>query len=153
MKRMLIVTVLLLAFCAPSFAADPDPTSGTWTVTPKGVDKYLKRVTLDWICDASGNFLATTTQVQGTIERLVINPDAGATSPTADYDLTISDVDSVDLLSGLGANLSDSVTSSTTVMATDGTTPRPMATVGTLTIAITNAGNARGGVIRFYIRR
>ena len=130
-------------------------TSGTLT-HEVDVTQYNTRVdTLDWLSDASGNVVATLTGVRGTIKRIVINPDDGATSPTASYDMTLTDQDGVDLLGGLGANVSASATtdfpSVTTDSASSTTVPRP--TVGDLDLAITNAGAANGGIVRVFLRR
>jgi len=151
MKRTFLITLMLWIIAGLANAISVS--TGTITVAKQGRSDTINRLTIDWLSDASGNGLATVTELSGTVERVVFNPDDGATSPTASYDITLTDVDSVDILNGKGANLSQTATTSVTAMATDGTTPRPMATSGDLTLTITSAGAARGGIIRIYFRR
>lgn len=147
----IVVVCLVLALCGVAVGADV--TSGTLTVSQSGFGGSLERWTLDWGSDASGNCLATVRPVQGTIERVVFAPDSGSTSPTLNYDMTLTDIDGVDVLAGTGANLSNAVTASTVVTEDDGTTYWPMATHGALTLAVTSAGASRGGIVRIYTRR
>jgi hypothetical protein len=123
------------------------------TITTEGISGSLNVVNLDWLSDAGGNVVATTNQVSGTIERLVFNPDGGSTIPTAAYDVVLNDRDGVDMLNGTGANLTSGTVKTIVVTDGDGTTNLPMATAGELSLAVTNAGNAKGGIIRFYLRR
>ena len=154
MKRYFFSAIMLLAILAtPARAADPTVSTGTLTITPQGLNGRLQAYTLDWLSDANGNVLASTIQIMGTIERLVYKPDTGSTIPTADYDVTLTDSEGVDVLNGTGANLDDDSTSSTITTEGDGTTNIPMAAAGPLTLAVTNAGNAKGGEIRIYFRR
>ena len=148
-RAFLLLALMALAF--PARAAE-SVTSGTLTVDPTGgVRGAMTLVTFEWVSDSGGDVVATTEHVSGTIERIVYNP--GITSPTANYDVALTDQDGVDVLNGTGENLSATVTSSTLSTVTDGTTIVPFATMGTLSLAITNAGNAKGGIIRIYLRR
>lgn len=120
--------------------------AGTVTVTER-THTSVKKITWDWLSDASGNAdLVTTAAYDGVIQRLVTVPDGGGTQPTDLYDLTITDGDGLDVLLGAGANRSNASTqqvasSSLGVVAGD-----------TLTLNISNAGNAKGGVTHLYIR-
>lgn len=107
MKRILILLVLSLAL--PIAARAATVTSGSLTITEQGRPGYLQCYTFDWTSDASGNVTASITEVQGTIERVVFNPD--------------------------------------------GTSNFPTCVTGATSLAITNAGAAKGGVLRVYIRR
>ena len=95
----------------------------------------------------------------GIIERVTIIPDTGATVPVGAYDMTLDDVDDVDMLAGKGANL----TSNTTISVIAGMLPfgagkmastnlMPYSVSSKLTLEITNAGSERGGVVRIYYR-
>lgn len=62
-----------------------------------------------WTADASDGSVPSTqsdSDIFGFIVRVVTNP--GATAPTADYDITITDEDDVDVLGGEGADRSAS---------------------------------------------
>jgi len=52
----------------------------------------------------------STYRYNGIIKKAVFIPDAAATQPTDAFDLVITDGDSVDVLNGLGANLSNAAT-------------------------------------------
>jgi hypothetical protein len=154
MKRL----ICALIFClVASMGNAITVTSGTVTIvadnTSPNARDYLNCYTVDWLSDSGGNVTASIDELRGTIERIVFNPDDGATSPTNNYDMTLNDQDGIDTLNGKGANLSQSTASSTISTEGDGTTNIPMAVSGTLSLAITNAGNAKGGIIRVYIRR
>lgn len=152
-KRFLLIALaLFLGMATLGQAADPTVTSGTLVMTSDGDLRAttIQQKTLTWTSDSGGNVVATTDRIEGTINRIVYNP--GATAPTALYDVVLTDDDSVDMLNGTGANLSATVTTSTIPTEGDGTTNIPMVTQGTLTLTITNAGNAKGGVIRLYMK-
>ena len=79
----------------------------------------------------------------GKIEQVTIIP--GGTTPAALWDVVITDQDNVDILLGNGMNLS----------ATDITIIHESATStianDTLTLAVTNAGNAGTGTVVVYV--
>ena len=107
----------------------------------------VKKIYWDWLSTAGGAAdLITVNPYDGLIERVAFIPDAAGTQPTNLYDVTITDVDNLDVLAGLGADLSNAAT----VVKThaDGLT----AAVGKLTLNVTNAGNAKGGVVILYLR-
>lgn len=71
--------------------------------------------------------------------------DPGATAPTDDYDATIVDEEGYDVLQGGGANR-DTANNEVVVP-----TARSLA-FGKLTLHITNAGNAKNGVVILYVK-
>ena len=79
----------------------------------------------------------------GKIEQVTIIP--GGTTPTALWDVVITDGDSVDILHGNGMNLSATDTTVLTEGAT-GTVANDF-----LTLAVTNAGNAATGTVIVYV--
>jgi len=82
----------------------------TGTVTETYEKLYpVKKVTLDWTSSAGGTISGTaSSHLSGIIERVCLVPSS-ATAPTALYDVTILDDNSLDILQGLGLNLSASV--------------------------------------------
>jgi hypothetical protein len=120
--------------------------AGTVTVVER-THTSVKKITWDWLSDASGNAdLVTTMAYDGVVQRLVTVPDGGGTAPTDNYDIVINDGDGFDVLLGAGANRDTANTeqvasSSLGVVAGD-----------KLTLSVTNAGNAKGGVTHLYIR-
>src|SRR3972149_11704103 len=68
----------------------------------------VKKILWDWLSTAAGAAdKATTLPYDGLLERAAFIPDGGGTQPTDLYDVTITDPDSLDVLNGLGANLSN----------------------------------------------
>ena len=114
----------------------------------------IKRIILSWTSHTDGTVSkAVTAYVNGIIRRVVFNP--GATAPTDNYDVTITDADGLDVLSGLGANRHTTTTQQVIplVAATDGvtTTAMPVAIDGLLRLEIAAAGSGKVGVITLYI--
>ncbi len=108
----------------------------------------VKRIYWDWLCTDLGVVTsATTNGYDGVLERAIFVPDAAGTQPTNAYDVTITDADGVDVLAGLGADLSNSAT--VVKKHSDGLG----AVAGSvLTLNISNAGNAKGGITILYLR-
>ena len=112
--------------------------------------------TFEWVSDADGNgTLVSGTAVSGQIERVVFIP-SDVTAPTASYDVTLTDEDGIDVLSGQGVNLSETVASSVRpgTPLRDGTTVSVISTVvdGLLTLNVSNAGDSKAGRVVVYVR-
>ncbi len=113
----------------------------------------MRVLTLDWLSNTTGTLTATLPELHGSLYRVTTKPDDGATSPTADYDVTFSDEDSYDLLLGLGANRSASTVQSLAPIFGDGTNKAfPVVFGGITTLSVAAAGAANGGIIRLYIK-
>jgi hypothetical protein len=83
---------------------------GTTTITASGTRP--KKITLAWTSSAGGAVSGTpTTQVRGEIKRVTFIPGTGNDVPTAAYDVVVLDASGVDVLAGLGANLSETAVS------------------------------------------
>lgn len=120
---------------------------GTNTITEETLGS-VKKIKFVWVCDASGVVSGTLTAnaYNGAIERLVTVPAGGGSAPTDNYDITILDEDSTDVLLGAGvdrdtANTEQVARTSLGVVAND-----------TLELRIANAGNAKGGTVYLYLR-
>jgi hypothetical protein len=119
--------------------------AGTVTTTEE-VYGPVNKITFDWLSDASGDATATTTGGHnGELIRAVFVPDTSTTAPSDQYDVTLSDGQSVDLLAGQGVNLSNV----NTVVVVDDLIPLAG---NKLTLTVANAGNAKGGVVYLYYR-
>jgi hypothetical protein len=117
----------------------------------------IARHEIAWVSDASGNASGDLThRVAGTVLRVVHKPDTGGTKPSDNYDVTLSDEAGVDLFAGQGANVDADAPIDLVpgVPFTDGTTTSvaPIVLNDTLTLSVTNAGNAKGGTIYLYTR-
>jgi len=110
------------------------------TITKKFI-KGLTRIKFVWVSDdaagtASG---ATTFEVVGQPMQFITVPNGGGTAPSA-YSATLKDENGLDILVGLGA------TRSTTATETKKISDGLQTIVATsLTLAITGAGNSKGG--------
>lgn len=114
----------------------------------------LEKIAIAWTSSAGGAVDATIENVVGEILRVAFNP--GATAPTDDYDVVITDADGLDVLAAQGANrdTANSEHICPGVALKDGVTTsvRPIVVFGTLTLAITNAGDSKVGALTLYIR-
>lgn len=105
---------------------------------------------LAWTSDASGNVSGIPVPVRrGYLTKVKFVPGSAGTQPTAAYDLTVADADGVDVLAGVGANLSNSVAAIFVPLWGDGTnkSQRLFLEDGNLLPSIANAGNAKTGTI------
>jgi hypothetical protein len=121
--------------------------AGTVTTTEILYDT-VRKITFTWLSSAGGAADGATTAVlTGELVRAVQIPDSGGTQPSDAYDVTVLDSDGADVLSGLGANISQSgITTKTTI---DGL---GAVVASALTLHVTNAGNAKGGKTILYLR-
>ena len=132
--------------------------AGTVTLafTKAPLPSSARKITLDWLSDASGDATYTTEKLAGTIVGVAFIPDGGGTAPTTLYDVTLTDDNGVDILSGQGANLSATVANRVVpgVPFKDGTTTSvaPIVLNDTLDLVVANAGNAKGGQVILYLR-
>ncbi len=123
--------------------------AGTVVVTEELVG-VVKKVAFAWTSGtgaqagtASG---ATRNSYNGEVIRLVTVPGAGGDQPDNLYDVAVNDEDSTDVLMGAGADRSNAaveqvLASSLGCVAND-----------KLSLSITNAGEAKKGVVYLYIR-
>lgn len=120
-----------------------------------GQANSIARYKIAWTSASDGTVTATVS-VNGCLLRWAFVPAGGGSAPTDNYDMTLSDVASIDVLGGTGANLSTSATkeSATGMTFTDGTNnaPVPRAICDELTLAITNAGSGKSGTIYLWTR-
>jgi len=151
---MRLTTALLIALCLVSvgtvWGESIVTATGTATLTPGPTeDNGVRKVTVAWISAASGGVTSSIKNVYGSIARVAMNP--GAASPTASYDMTLGDEDAFDILDGGGANLSATTNSNVWISnATNGYQGFDVA--GHLLLTISNAGNAKAGEIRIYMK-
>ncbi len=118
--------------------------AGTVTITEERLGNVHK-ITFDWLSTGAGAADGTTTYpYTGNILKVVTVPDGGGTAPDDNYDLTLTDEDSIDTANGQLANRSQTATQ--WVVSSLG------AVVGDkLTLNVTNAGNAKGGTCIVYV--
>lgn len=122
-----------------------------------GLRASIRTVRIAWTSDdTTGAVTATTRKIAGRLIKAVTDP--GATAPTDDYDITITDEDSVDVLARCTTGLGNRDTANTeevyfTVLNTDSiplSTSIAPVVCSKLTVAVTNAGNSKQGTIILY---
>lgn len=120
--------------------------AGTVTIT-EVTHGSVKKITFDWLSSSGGAADGTTTKYyNGMVERVVFIPDSGGTAPTALYDVTLKDDDGADLLDGYAADRSATVI--------EALNPGGFGAIANtkLTLGVTNAGSAKGGIVHVYLR-
>jgi len=117
----------------------------------------IKRIKWTFVCGASSQAdvipaTSTTNYYDGKILQLQTCPDS-TKAPDANYDITITDKDSIDQLCGAGANRH---TSSTEVLihGTTGTITKPLGVaINTkLALNIADGGSSGSGIVYLYVR-
>lgn len=104
----------------------------------------VKLIKFAWTSDGDGDATGTTTgYYDGDIIGFVTDPTDG---PTADYDITITDSNSIDVLNGAGE---DRHTSTTEYVQG---TSLGWVSQSKLTITVADAGDTKSGVAYLYIR-
>lgn len=119
----------------------------------------VKKITATWTSDSSsGAASGITAKIAGRLIKGITVPGAGGAAPTDNYDINITDEQSVDVLAGCKKGLADRDTANTEeqyfMLLNNDTSPLSMAlqpvVCSTLTIAVTNAGNSKTGTIVLY---
>src|SRR5574343_825400 len=104
----------------------------------------LQKIKWTWTCSSAGSYSeASTKRYNGSVQMLITIPTDG---PTDDYDITITDGDSVDVLAGQGADRDTTTTEYK--KATDGL---GFVKSSLLTLNVSNAGDAKSGTVILYI--
>ena len=127
-----------------------------WSMEHRKFGADIVKHVFEWTSDGSGNATVVSEfAVSGAISRVVFIPSASA-APTLNYDVTLTDSDSIDVLSGQGANLSDTASYSVCpgIPLKDGTTTSTLLVIvnGILTLNVSNAGASKSGKVILYVR-
>lgn len=122
--------------------------AGTVTITEKTVGA-IKRVKFVWLSSNPGGAAdgTTTKRYDGVVLSAKFVPDGGGTQPSDLYDVTITDADGVDVLAGYGADLNHDAAVDTRSSTLAGGLGIGQVADSALTLAVTNAGAAKGGTI------
>ena len=124
--------------------------AGTITTTVSKKNSLVK-YKMDWLSDASGDVdVDAIPMIQGEIQSVHYLPDAGGTQPSDNYDLTMADSYGVDILTGTGANLSQ--TTDTYAVPALSTYFKVTIEAGSYDLVIANAGNAKGGIVEVVVK-
>lgn len=124
---------------------------GTVTLT-ETTHGSVKRIYWSWLSNSSGNADKQTDNVySGEIVGMTIDPGDGVRQPTANYDITITNDNNVDVFNSQATNLSNVVNQNVWPVGAASYFMRS-AVVGKLTLNVTNAGSGKSGKVYLYIR-
>ncbi len=116
------------------------------TITEES-QSHVKKIKFEWVSAADGTASGTTSGVYtGEVIRLVTKPAADTSAPTDNYDVTVNDEDTVDVLMGAGANR-DIATTEQVLGTSLGCVANDR-----LALSITNAGDTKAGTVILYIK-
>lgn len=148
MKRCSGVWILIALLVLAPWAAAPVTAAGTLTVTTSVVGDGVTKYTIAWTSTAGGAVSGNAFAVKrGQLLQVKFVPNTGATQPTDLYDATLIDTDSLDVLAGAGADLSNSAAKLILFNPTlfnDATQ--------NMDLVIANAGNAKTGTVYLWVR-
>jgi len=115
----------------------------------------VKKILFAWTsgtgADAGKADAVTVGPFEGQLKRAVFIPGAGGDQPTNLYDVRILDSDGLDILAGVGADLSNAAT----VEAFEGSATKNlnhMFSHTLLTLEVRNAGDTKKGTVVLYMR-
>ena len=118
--------------------------AGTVTVAETG--NSVKKITWNWTAAAGVADGATSKTFDQKIIGLATVPGTGGDQPDDNYDITITDADSLDVLLGAGANRDELNTE-----YVDGSSLGAVAQ-SVLTLNVTNAGGTNQGTVVLWLR-
>jgi hypothetical protein len=149
MKRLFLALFVVLMLTTSTWAA------GTVTeATPVKFGSHMYRLTFSWVADASDGTVPAKTSSKGYEGYvLMMVTDPGGTEPTPDYDITLTDSNSIDTLGGAGADRSATATESAMpTVDTAGSTKGKWPIDGPITLNISNNDvHSATGTVYVYI--
>jgi len=153
-RIVILATIVSLLFAGFAFAG------GTLV---QGIPKCYGQaqnaciMTLTWTGSAADGNFTSTAITAAHVDKLSgfylyqIETDPGSTAPTANYDITLTDSTSFDILGGRGNNKSATLTEAAIPANSTGSFYPVIMAAETYTLAITgNTAPSSGGVIRLY---
>lgn len=144
MKKFILAAIMVL-FAANAFAAGSVTTTG-----PTFLESQIYTITYAWTGDASNGTVPATAgpEIEGFVLMAVTDP--GSTAPTDNYDITLTDGDSVDVF---GAELSNRDTLlSEQAIPKVGSDYKKRYVKGTLTLNLSNnSATSATGTVKVYV--
>jgi len=118
----------------------------------------IVKVIADWTSDSATGAVSGTTAVKVIGEMVKCVTDPGAAAPDANYDIDVTDEESVNVLTAVQTTLANRHTTSTEEVYFLVKDAAPLAqsihpvVADKLTFAVTNAGNSKNGQLILYVR-
>jgi hypothetical protein len=152
---LVIGLALVLAATLPALISIGAGTASS-DLFPGARPATIQKVAIPWTSASDGTGTLTildrsggTAQFNGTLLQVGFKPSSTA-APTDQYDLALVNDVGVDVLGGVGANLSATLSLQETPKTEANGFPFILA--GTLELRITNAGNAKSGTVYLFTR-
>lgn len=123
--------------------------AGTLTSTDSNT-QIIRKYTINWLSDASGDCNGNTIALSGTIERINFVPGSAGNQPTDLYTVTVKDNENIDILLGYGAAGLSNVDATTMIPIISN---HKVVINEKLAITVAGAGNAKTGTIAIYLSR
>ena len=118
------------------------------TFTETDYSHSIQHLSIAWTSDSDGGATGTSTQpYDGILHFVATIPSGGGTAPVADYDVTLTDNNSLDLLLGSGVDRSATLTQY--IKQAD----LGVVSGSKLTFTVAAAGELKQGTAHIYIRR
>lgn len=126
-----------------------------------GLRTRYRTITCSWLSDsATGAVTGTSRKICGRVVKAVTVP-SGTVAPTDNYDIAITDEQSVDILGGCQSNVQNRDTANTEEVyfflkdasGTPVTQAVSPVVQSKLTVAVTNAGNSKAGTLILYVEQ
>ena len=150
MKKFIKISLIILSLI---FMAQSAFAAGTVTTTITAMTTNTTKIVFSWTADASDGSVpatATTQTIDGYVVLVITNP--GGTAPTDNYDITLTDADSVDIMGGALGNRDTSASEHAVPKIGDIYGGRWV--TGTITLNITNNSvNSATGTVTIYVQR
>lgn len=140
----LATLVVLLIGSVDLIAVGTVALSGSPTYPGASMKKYV----YTWTANSSGAVSGDTTTIVAPgafLAQVALVPASGGTQPSDLYDVTLLNTRGVDVLAGLGANVSNAATAELTGSDV-------FVDAGALQLVVANAGNAKGGTLILWYR-
>jgi len=149
MKKLFLFVLLIICLAIANLAL----AAGTVTTTISRATNDTVKIVFAWTADASDGSVpatATTQTIDGYVVLVITNP--GGTAPTDNYDITLTDADSVDIM---GGTLADRDTSNSEhAVPKIGAVYGGRWVSGTITLNITNNSvNSATGTVTIYVQK
>ena len=150
MRKLFLALALIVALVLPLYAVAVGSVTVTTTQYAGLNNANRVRYAIAWTSSAatgavSGNAFST---VRGKLLMVKFMPSLAGTQPDNLYDLTLVDSDSIDLLNGAGANLSNA-----TGLYVTFNPPIYLDGTSTLDLVIANAGNSKTGTVYIWVEQ
>lgn len=157
MKKISLILIILAVLVIPCLLLATGTATQTYTqiYSSEGTTN-LSTLTFAWTSDVSGDVSATTSttitdQIAGKYVVMAVTDPDGTDAPDANYDITILDANSGDIMGGVLLNRSSNSTEQATPYIGALYSKRPVN--GAVILTVASAGSGKSGTTILYLSR